>query len=71
MSNALAGTPVCDALVEQNPHVGRAQAVALVMEGLVLVNGRPARHPAQLVRPTDKVTVAGFLVPSRTRLVVE
>lgn len=62
--------PVCDTLVEQNPHVTRAQAVALAMEGLVLVNGRPARHPGQLVRPTDQVTVDGYPVPGRPRLVV-
>ncbi|MFF0816931.1 S4 domain-containing protein [Rhodococcus sp. NPDC003318] len=69
MNDALACRPVRDVLLEQNPHVAPAQASALVMEGLVLVNGRPARHPGQLVRPTDRVTVAGAPTPVRPRLV--
>ncbi len=51
--------PVWEALIEQNSHVDRMQAVALAMEGLILVNGHPARHPNQRVRPADEVAIAG------------
>ncbi|WP_157051028.1 S4 domain-containing protein [Rhodococcus sp. RD6.2] len=54
MNDVSACKPVCDALVEQNPGVGRSQAAVLAMEGLVLVNGLPARHPGQVVGPTDR-----------------
>lgn len=70
MNDVSACKPVCDALVEQNPDVGRSQAAALVMEGLVLVNGLPARHPGQVVGPTDHVTIAGTPMPVKPRLVV-
>lgn len=54
---------VCDALIAQNPQLDRMQAVALTMEGLVHVNGCPARHPSQRVRRTDQVTIDGSPSP--------
>ncbi|MGW6334274.1 hypothetical protein [Nocardia rhamnosiphila] len=51
---------VYEALIAQHPHVGRGQAIALTMEGLVLVNGRPARHPDQYVRTGDEITIDGL-----------
>lgn len=63
MDNTYTTIPVCEALIERNPHVSRVQAAALTMEGLVRVNGYPARHPHQRVRPTDEVTIDGYRSP--------
>ncbi|MFI2228684.1 hypothetical protein [Nocardia testacea] len=65
MNNSPTTGSVYEALIAQNPQVGRSQAIALTMEGLVLVNGRPARHPDQYIRSGDEVTIDGLpaLVP--------
>lgn len=60
MNTSQTGGLVYEALIAQNPQVGRSQAIALTMEGLVLVNGRPARHPDQYVRSGDEVTIEGL-----------
>ncbi|MGW5386369.1 hypothetical protein [Nocardia sp. NPDC003963] len=63
MQSSPTGVPVHEALTARHPHIGRGQAVALTMEGLVLVNGFPARHPDQCVRPGDAVTLQDFSAP--------
>ena len=53
-------------------HAGvcsRRDAAALVKAGEVTVNGRPEKHPAYLVQPTDKVAVKGTPIALETRKV--
>ncbi|MFE7416194.1 S4 domain-containing protein [Rhodococcus sp. NPDC057529] len=53
--------PVHVVLAEQGSVTTEQQAMAYVMEGLVLVNGLPVQNPRRLVGPDDSVALDQYL----------
>ncbi|MGW4338057.1 S4 domain-containing protein [Rhodococcus koreensis] len=53
--------PVHLVLAERGLVATEQQAVAYVMEGLVLVNGLPVQNPRRLVGPADSVALDQYL----------